>query len=196
MNDYLSISVVTPSFNQGEFIEEAIRSVIQQGYPRYEHIIIDGDSQDKTREVLGNYPQVKWVSEKDRGQAHAINKGLGCAQGSVLAYLCADDTYEPEAFHYVNEYFQHHPTIGLIYGTCCFMDVEGNVLRRKKAVPFKRKRLLRHNIIWQPTVFFRASVWERLGPFNEELNFAMDYEYWLRAAERCSIAAVDRHLAN
>ncbi len=79
MNDYLSISVVTPSFNQGEFIEEAIRSVIQQGYPRYEHIIIDGDSQDKTREVLGNYPQVKWVSEKDRGQAHAINKGLaGC----------------------------------------------------------------------------------------------------------------------
>ncbi len=76
------------------------------------------------------------------------------------------------------------------------MDVEGNVLRRKKAVPFKRKRLLRHNIIWQPTVFFRASVWERLGPFNEELNFAMDYEYWLRAAERCSIAAVDRHLAN
>ncbi len=197
----LKVSIVTPSYNQGAFLEAALLSVQQQGYPNLEHIVVDGASEDNSVEVLKRYSSqpgwehLGWISEADRGQTDAINKGFRRARGDVFAYLCADDLYEPGALDFVSRYFQEYPEVELIYGGCTFLDAAGKPLRVKPAVRFDHRELLRRNIIWQPTVFFRAAVWQKVGAFNENLHYAMDYEYWLRAARLCRIASVDRKLA-
>ena len=192
---YLRISVITPSYNQGRFIEQTILSVLNQNYPNFEHIVIDGGSTDNTIEILKRYSHLKWISEPDKGQANAINKGFELATGQILAYLCSDDLYADGVFDFVNSYFKEHPNVDMIYGGCYFIDEDNRVLRRKKAVPFSRQKLLKANFIWQPTVFFRAEVYKRIGPFNEDLNFAFDYEWWIRASSCCNIQAVPQHLA-
>jgi glycosyltransferase involved in cell wall biosynthesis len=195
------ISIVTPSFNQAAFIEEALRSVKREEYPGIEHIVVDGNSTDSTVEVLTRHgsqrgwEHLRWFSEPDRGQAHAINKGMHCARGEILAYLCSDDAYAPGALAFAGSFFKEHPAVDCIYGDCWFVDENGQVLRKKKAVPFNAARLQRANCIWQPTVFFRRRAWETVGDFNERLHLAMDYEYWLRMARVARIQAVNRHLA-
>jgi glycosyltransferase involved in cell wall biosynthesis len=192
---YLRISIVTPSYNQGRFIEQTILSVLNQGYPNFEHIIIDGGSTDDTIEILKRYPHLKWISEPDKGPANAINKGFNIATGQIFAYLCSDDLYAEGVFNFINSYFQEHLDVDMIYGECYFIDQYNRILRRKKAIPFNRQRLLKYNFIWQPTVFFRAEVFKRVGPFNEELNYAFDYEWWIRASFYCNIRAVPKHIA-
>jgi glycosyltransferase involved in cell wall biosynthesis len=195
------ISIVTPSFNQAAFIEEALWSVKRQDYPNVEHIVMDGASTDGTVEILRRYSaqpgweHLHWVSEPDRGQTHAINKGFAGATGDILAYLCSDDVYAPGAFSFVSDFLTRNPDIDLLYGECWFVDEAGAVIRQKRPEAFSRKLLLRKNCIWQPTVFFRRRVWEATGPLNENLNFAMDYEYWLRVALKARIRSVNRHLA-
>jgi glycosyltransferase involved in cell wall biosynthesis len=149
----------------------------------------------RKRGAQSGWAHLVWISEKDRGQTDALNKGFRRSTGDILAYLCADDLYEPTIFSFVRDYFTQYPNVEMIYGGCTFLEENGKPLRTKKAVPFSREELLRRNIIWQPTVFFRRSVWEKVGEFNESLQYAMDYEYWLRAARVCNIAAVDRKLA-
>lgn len=201
MNTTPKISIVTPSFNQAAFIEEALWSVKRQDYPNVEHIVMDGASTDGSVEILRRYSaqpgweHLQWTSEPDRGQTHAINKGFARATGDILAYLCSDDVYAPRAFNFVSEFFSRNPEVELIYGECWFLDEAGAVVRRKRPESFSRTLLLRKNCIWQPTVFFRRKVWEAIGPFNEKLNFAMDYEYWLRVASMARIQSVNRHLA-
>jgi len=176
--------------------------VKRQDYRPLEHIVVDGGSTDGTVEILRRYSatpgweHLRWVSERDRGQTDAINKGFAMASGEVLAYLCSDDSYAAEAFHFAARFFSERPDVDLVYGGCCFINEKGAVLRRKKPVPFNIERLLRSNCIWQPTVFFQRRLWAAVGPFNEELHFAMDYEYWLRAARTYKFAAVNRYLAN
>lgn len=202
MNTTPKISIVTPSFNQAAFIEEALWSVKRQDYPNVEHIVMDGASTDGTVEILRRYSaqpgweHLHWISEPDRGQTHAINKGFACATGDILAYLCADDTYQLETFSFVSQYFAKRLDVDIVYGECCFIDERGAFLRRKRPIPFSKRKLLKMNYVWQPTVFLRSVVWRQVGPFNEELHYAMDYEYWLRSLERCRFDAVDRHLAN
>ncbi len=197
----MKFSVVTPSFNQAPFIEECLWSVKSQNHPAIEHIVVDGGSTDGTVALLRQYSakpdwkHLTWTSEPDRGQADAINKGFARATGEIFAYLCADDTYLRSAFSLVHEHFTLSRNADLIYGSCVFTDQSGRPLRLKRAVAFDRRMLLRHNIIWQPTVFFRSQVWEQTGPFSESLNYAMDYEYWLRASQTCRIQSVDAQLA-
>ena len=107
------ITIVTPSFNQGQFIEETIRSVLDQNYPNLEYLIIDGGSTDQTIEVIRKYERQLsyWVSEKDRGQVHAINKGLARATGEIFGFLNSDDLYVPGTFEVVGEYFEKHPEL-------------------------------------------------------------------------------------
>ena len=197
----LKISIITPSYNQASYIKECLLSIKCQNYPNMEHIVVDGASTDGTVGVLKHYSELpgwghlRWISEPDSGQTDAINKGLKLATGDILAYLCADDAYAPGAFHFANEFFQQHSEADMVYGECHFIDEAGKVVRRKKAVPFQKSRLRRMNFMWQPTIFFRAEVWSRVGLFNANLHFAMDYEYWLRASAVCRIVPVDRHLA-
>jgi glycosyltransferase involved in cell wall biosynthesis len=198
----LKFSIVTPSFNQGEFLTEALLSVRDQNYPAIEHIVVDGASTDNSVEILkkhsgtAGWGHLRWVSEPDRGQTDAINKGLRMASGDVLAYINSDDSYASGAFECVNSFFLENPNVDITYGECWFTDQNGRVVRRKKALPFSRARLLRADFIWQPTVFMRAKAWQKVGQFNESLNYAMDYEYWLRAAKCCAIEPVNRYLAN
>ena len=196
----LKISIVTPSFNQGRYLEDCLLSIKEQNYSNLEHIVVDGASTDGTVGILKHYSELpgwehlRWISERDSGQAEAINKGLKLASGDILAFLCTDDAYTPGAFHFVNDFFRQHPEAGLIYGECHFID-QGKVVRRKKPLPFDQSRLLRMNFILQPTVFFRAELWHRVGLFSECLHYAMDYEYWLRASGVFRMVPVDRHLA-
>ncbi len=131
MRSYPKISIVTPSFSQGSYIEEALLSVKQQNYPVLEHIVVDGASTDGTVEILRRYAatpgweHLRSISEPDRGQTHALNKGFRLATGDILAYLCADDSYAPGAFHCVAQFFQKRPDIELIYGECQFIDEKG-----------------------------------------------------------------------
>jgi len=182
------ISIITPSYNQNRYIERTIQSVIEQDYPNLEYIIIDGGSTDNTIDIIKKYEKYisRWISEKDNGQAHAINKGLTLATGEIIAYLNSDDIYLPGAFNNVVSSFNtdHHNQI--VYGDCLYIDQNGDVIKKRKEIDFDYTMgcLIGFGIfINQPTVFMRRSVIEKVGLFNEDLQMNMDGEYWFRCAQ-------------
>lgn len=175
------VSVITPSMNQGRFIAENIESVRNQRYRNIQHIIIDGGSNDETIEVLRRYDNLEWISEPDRGQSDAINKGFARAKGSVLAYLNSDDSYLAGAIDIVARVFQEHPNVDVVYGDCYMTDEVGRVLRERREIDFDPYILLyAFNFIPQPSTFFRRSIVEKVGGFDVTLRGSMDYEYFLR----------------
>jgi glycosyltransferase involved in cell wall biosynthesis len=173
------ISVVTPSYNQGRFIEETIRSVLLQGYPDLEYLIIDGGSTDGTLDIIRRYEPwlTYWVSEPDRGQTHAINKGWTRATGEILAYINTDDTYLRGATTTAALEFCLHPHVAMVYGTAIIVDETGREQSKWEARPFDLKTMLvSGSIVPQPATFFsRASV-ASLGYLNETRHMIMDYE--------------------
>ncbi len=175
------VSIVTPSYNQGGFIRETIESVLNQSYENIEYLVIDGGSTDGTREILKSYgSRFLWVSEPDRGQTHAINKGLALAHGEILAYLNSDDVLEPDAVEKAVRFLTTHPDIDLVYGKAYYVDKDGNITGFYNTDDYSFDRLMYDNCICQPAAFWRKGIVERCGPFDESLNFAMDYEYWIR----------------
>lgn len=182
----LLISVITPSFNQGRFIKATLDSVLKQDYTHIEHIIMDGGSTDETVDILKNYadPRLQWISEPDKGQSDAINKGLRMAKGDILAYLNSDDLYLEGTLAFVADYFYTYPEIDLIYGNCSAIDSAGQSLPTSlTAEPFHlRNFFVKRPYIPQPSTFWRRSVIEQIGLFDESLHYAMDRDYWLRAA--------------
>ncbi len=177
------VSIITPSFNQGAFIRATIESVLSQDYPNLEYLVIDGGSTDDTLEVLRSYgDRFFWVSEPDRGQSHAINKGFARASGEILAWLNSDDVYLPGAISQSVAFLQAHPEIDLVYGDAQLIDAEGRILRPLVASkPFSLTNILtRFSTLAQPSAFFRARVLERAGPLNERLHYMMDFDFWLR----------------
>ena len=193
----MKLSIITPSFNQGQFIEQCINSVINQDYPNIEYLIIDGASSDQTVDIIKKYEAniTYWVSEKDSGQTSAINKGIIKSSGEIVAYLCSDDYYAPGIAKFIMNKFISDPNLDMIYGNCTFVDEQGYIQRHKKSINFSRNKLLRRNIIWQPTVFIRKYVFDEVGLFDEELHYAMDYEFWLRISEKFNIVNIDKDLA-
>jgi glycosyltransferase involved in cell wall biosynthesis len=182
------VSVVTPSFNQGEFIEETIRSVLLQGYPNLEYIVIDGGSTDDSVDVIRRYEAwlAYWVSEPDRGQPHAINKGFEQATGQLVAWLNSDDTYLPKTLHHVVSVFQRMPQVGLVFGSALYVDRESQPISVYAGVdqPFFRKlQYWRRWEVPQPTLFFRRGVLERCGGMDESCQLVLDYDWVLRAAK-------------
>jgi len=191
------VSIITPSYNQGRYLEDTIRSVLNQDYPNLEYFVIDGGSTDGTVEILKKYQdRLLWISEKDRGQADAINKGFCMAQGAILGWLNSDDIYEPEAIRKIAQYFQTHPDVALVYGEGHHVDAQGRHLGRYPTEPFDVQRLQETCFICQPTVFFRAEVFREVGPLDANLLYCPDYEYWLRVAKRFRIDFLNEHLAD
>jgi len=186
------ISVVTPSFNQDKFIEETIRSVLLQGYPELEYIIIDGGSTDRTIDIIKKYEPwlAYWVSEPDRGQSHAINKGWHRAHGEILAWLNSDDTYNPGAVRQAAKALQCDPAVSMIYGDMNYIDVSSNVIYRLKSKPYEFHKLLLDNYITQSTVFLRREVLDRVGFLDERYRLIMDHELWLRIGRANAVAYV------
>jgi glycosyltransferase involved in cell wall biosynthesis len=185
------ISIVTPSYNQASFIEETLHSVKDQSHPALEHIVVDGGSTDGSVSILQEYSRrpgwqhLKWISEPDSGQSDAVNKGFRMATGDVVGWLNSDDLYEGDSFARVLRAFNENPLVDFIYGDYRIIDETGKTLISKKEIDFDWEIMLCGlNYIAQPNVFFRSRVFEELGHLNDSLHFAMDYEFWLRAASR------------
>lgn len=176
----MRFSIVTPSLNQGAWIEENLRSVREQGDIRVEHIVIDGASRDTTKEILASQTFAEWISEPDGGQTEAINKGLAQSTGEILSYLCADDYLEPGTLRQVEAVFRDSPNVDVVYGDCYFLEAKTDWKRPKRAGEFTYGRLRWNNFLFQPAVFWRRSVLERFGHLDATLNYCMDHEYWLR----------------
>jgi glycosyltransferase involved in cell wall biosynthesis len=179
------VSIVTPSFNQASFLDEAICSVLDQDYPNIEYIIIDGGSTDASVEIIQRYSDrlAIWVSEPDRGQTDAINKGFARATGEILAWLNSDDIYLPGAIRQAVDYLLAHPEAGMVYGDANLIDEQGQVIGRFPAAQTDYRRLRRGYVhIPQQASFFRASLWEKVGPLDPTFYFAMDYDLWVRLA--------------
>jgi glycosyltransferase involved in cell wall biosynthesis len=179
----LSLSIITPSLNVRSHLEACLRSVAEQVRKDHEHIVIDGGSTDGSVKLLASWKAhpLRWVSEPDRGQAHAINKGFAMAQGDILAWLNADDLYEPWSVQRVLHHFEGSETLEFLYGLALIIDADGKFVR---VAPQPRTRLTDlyrfAPFLHQPAVFFRRSLLDRFGFLDESLVFAMDYDYWLR----------------
>ncbi|NQV18405.1 MAG: glycosyltransferase [Armatimonadetes bacterium] len=193
------ISIVTPSYNQGGFLEETILSVINQDYPNLEYIIIDGGSTDNSIEIIKKYKEYisYWVSEPDNGQSHAINKGFKKATGDIIAWINSDDIYFNGVFKKVNQVFTQNPDIDVIYSNGVWVDGDGNVIKKRKNTHF-------HYNTWlygmadpfQPEVFYHSRVLEKAGYLDESFHMMMDREWWIRMAKKgCKFKYIDDEFA-
>lgn len=204
MKDIPRITIITPSLNQGSYIEQTIKSVLDQGYPDLEYIVIDGGSTDGTLDILRNYEgRLTWISEKDAGQSDAINKGIRMATGDIIAYLNSDDLYEDGALNSVAERFLSDPSLKWLTGRCRIIDENGGEVR-KPITAYKNFLLKRYsfnvllitNPISQPATFWRREVMDEIGLFDVHEHLAMDYDYWLRLGQKYDPCIVDRYLAS
>lgn len=180
------VSIVTPSFNQAPFLEATMQSVFDQDYQEIDYIVIDGGSTDGSQAIIEKHAAklAYWVSESDRGQTDAINKGFAKAGGQYLAWLNADDRLRPQAVREAVEYLETHPDVGLVYGDADYIDASGRVVGRFPAAQTDYARLRRGYVhIPQQASLWRAELWQRVGPLDATFTFAMDYDLWVRLAK-------------
>lgn len=191
------VSIVTPSYNQADYLEQTIRSVLEQDYPRVEYIVVDGGSTDGSAEIIEKYGDrlAFWVSEKDAGQAEAINKGLARATGEIVAWLNSDDFYFPGAVAAAMKAFEAHPEAGLIYGDTLAVDEEGDFIHFPKYAQWSLEDMLTFHIIGQPAVFMRREVLLKAGFLDPSFHFLLDHHLWIRMASRAPMVYVPERWA-
>jgi glycosyltransferase involved in cell wall biosynthesis len=191
-----TFSIITPSFNQGLFIEATIKSVLAQNYTAFEHIIVDGGSTDDTPDILSRYPHLKIIREPDRGQADAVNKGLRAARGDIIGWLNSDDTYYLGVFEAVAGTIDPANGVYIVMGHCAYIDEDGTATGREHPSAFTGHRrvveIWKGYTIPQPAVFFHRKVYEQCGGLDESLYFALDYDLFLRYTRRFAIHPVDQ----
>ncbi len=203
LKKYPKITIITPSYNQGRFIQETIDSVLHQNYPNLEYWVIDGGSTDGTVDILHSYgKKINWISEKDNGQTDAINKGLARATGEIIAYLNSDDVYLPNTLNTVAEYMLNNPTAQWLTGDYFIIDEYGKKIQSFVA---RYKRLLRSvlsldlllimNPIIQPSTFWRTGLQQKIGLFDDKLRYCMDYDYWIRASKYAPVHVLLHHFS-
>lgn len=189
-----AISIITPCRNGVRHLRDCIESVRRQEGVQIEHLVIDGASTDGTVELLREYPHVRWISEPDLGQSDAFNKGLAMAEAPLVGWLNADDVYEPGAIARVVRFFEEHPQASLVNGQLLRVDSEGHAL---EFLPARSSRFwLRHfwfRWYWlnHPSTFYRKSIFNTVGPIDVHLHYAMDYDFYLRAAQCCEFHDID-----
>ena len=179
------ISIVTPSYNQDKYIEQTLRSVLEQDYPRIEYLVVDGISKDSSVEIIKKYADklTWWVSEKDSGQGEAINKGLSRAKGYILAWLNSDDYYLPSTISKVVKVFEENPDVVMVYGDMLAVDEYGQTTNTLKYNQLSLQDLLCFQIIGQPSVFFRRDLLEQTGLLDTTFHFLLDHHLWIRIAQ-------------
>lgn len=179
------ISVIVPSFNQGRFIEKTLRSVLDQGYADLELMVLDGGSTDETVDVLKRYDGrlAYWISEKDKGQSHAFNKGLARATGDIVGWINSDDVYLNRSLFRAAGYFAAHPKTDVVFSDYIYVNEVGRYLKRRKEPPYDYQLYLWSGDCYHANCagFFRRKVFENIGGLDETLHFGMDYEFYLRA---------------
>jgi GT2 family glycosyltransferase len=192
------VSVITPSFNQARYLEATIQSVLAQEYPRIEYIIIDGASTDGSVDTIKKYETrlAYWVSEKDSGQAEAINKGLARGTGQIVAWLNSDDYYGPGAVSSVVKVFEEHPNVLMVYGDMLAVDDQGQAINVLKYKQVSLEDLLCFQIIGQPAVFFRREAHEKARGLDPTFHFLLDHHLWIRIAQQGQILHVPQILAS
>lgn len=190
------VSIVTPSYNQGEFIRATIESVLNQDYPNIEYLVMDGGSTDNTVEILKSYgDRIQWVSEKDAGQADAVNKGIKRAKGAIIGWLNSDDTYLEGAVSKMVAYFKEHPDTDMVYGEGYYTNKDGEITERYLTEKYDYNRLSEMCIICQPTAFFTKEIVEKVGMLDVNHQLSMDYELWLRIVKAGKIAYIPDYIA-
>lgn len=196
------VSIVTPSYNQVQFIEETIRSVLLQGYPDLEYIIVDGGSTDGSVGIIRKYEPwlAYWKSKQDCGQSHAINKGWRQATGEILAWLNSDDTYEPGAVHIAAEFLVKHPEVDMVYGYCFLIDEDSKSIAPfwHNHCQFNIDQMIRnhHMCIPQQTVFIRKSILDQVGWLDKSLHFKMDRDLYIRIGLKGNVTKIRGHMAS
>jgi Glycosyl transferase family 2 len=200
------ITIVTPSFNQGRFIEQTIKSIIDQGYPNLEYFVLDGGSTDETVSILKKYDEYIdfWTSAPDKGQAAAINKGFAMASGEILTWLNSDDTYEPGVLAAVGKAFQENPDFDVVSGRCCiwYGDNRDKLVAPSPLRSFDdflkiKTNWMNDRLIVQPEAFFRRKAFEKVGRIREELFYCFDTCMWMDMAKKgCIFHSIDQHWAN
>lgn len=185
----LKISIVTPSYNQAKFIEECLQSVKRQNHSAVEHIVVDGGSKDSTVEILKRcssqpgWGHLKWISEPDRGQSDALNKGFQMARGDVIGWLNADDFYLPGCFEPVMRAYQRRPKTDVLYGDYLWTDMEGKPFQIRREIAFSKFVLLHNHVVYicsTAALFFSRRIIQDGYLLNEAYHYAMDYEYFVR----------------
>jgi glycosyltransferase involved in cell wall biosynthesis len=195
MTDSPRITVITPSYNQAGFLEQTIQSVLSQGYPNLEYFIIDGGSKDHSVEIIQKYADRLswWVSEKDKGQADAINKGFARATGEIVAWINSDDYYLPGAFDAAVAALEAAPDAAMIFSDVVSVNTKGEPFNVMTYGDWTLEDLMQFKIIGQPGVFMRRKALEQAGYLDLTYNLLLDHELWLRVAQQGSIRYIPQH---
>ncbi len=182
MNSYPLVSIITPSYNQAQFLEKTMLSVLEQDYPNIEYLVADGGSTDGSVEIIRKYEDrlAWWVSEKDRGQADAINKGFSHAKGEFIAWVNSDDYYLPGAISQAVKALQENPEAGLVYGNVQVVDKDEEIINTLTYGDWQLPDLMTFHIIGQPAVFMRRDILEKAGYLDLSYHFLLDHQLWLR----------------
>ncbi|MFC1738283.1 glycosyltransferase family 2 protein [Planctomycetota bacterium] len=198
MNKWPKITIVTPSYNQADFLERTIQSVLKQDYPNMEYIIIDGGSTDGSVNIINKYANklAYWVSEEDDGQADAINKGFRRATGDIVAWLNSDDEYCTGALQVIAETFMKYPDVDLVFGNRITVDENGRVLRDDRHTRFAFTTLVVLGMVLsQPASFWKRQLFAKFGYLDESQTFCMDYEFFCRISAHIKAKHIRRNLA-